>query len=69
MNRVTFLGDISLNDWYVDARGDGVDPFEDVKEQLLDSQFVVGNLECLAEGEQGENEKKYLMPDLQMIGF
>ena len=58
MRGVTFLGDISLNDWYVDAWRDGLQPFQGVVEELQNSQFVIGNLECLAEGDQGENKQK-----------
>lgn len=53
--RITFLGDISLNDNYVDLYMKGIDPFTTVEPVLRSSNFVVGNLECMAKGEDGEN--------------
>jgi len=50
-----FLGDISLNDDYVEHYGAGRNPFEKLLPFLSTADFVVGNLECIAKGDQGEN--------------
>lgn len=55
---IAFLGDISLNDAYVEKYKLGQKPFQQVSVLLQKSDFVVGNLECLARGNQGENLKK-----------
>ena len=53
--RIAFLGDISFNDAYNDLYERGVDPFLKISPTLADCDMVVGNLECLSEGDQGEN--------------
>ncbi len=55
--RISFLGDISFNDAYVDLNQNGENPFERFS-SLKDSDFVIGNLECFLEGNQGENTLK-----------
>ena len=50
-----FLGDISLNDDYNVLYERGEKPFKQIGSFLAKSDFVVGNLECLAESKQGEN--------------
>ena len=54
---IKFLGDISLNDAFISLRDRNENPFKFIKSTLKDS-FVVGNLECFAEGEKGENSLK-----------
>lgn len=54
----SFLGDISLNDNYIELYKKGINPFENVESLLSSSDFVVGNLECMAKGGKGENELK-----------
>jgi len=56
--KVSFIGDISLNDNYIELYKNGVNPFELLEPILSSSDFVLGNLECIAKGEQGENELK-----------
>jgi len=55
---IHFLGDISLNDKYIEYRNKGVDPFVNVVNLLKSADLVVGNLECTLEGANGENELK-----------
>jgi len=55
MPKLTFLGDISFNDDYIDLYSKKIQPFENIKPILENSDFVVGNLECFCEGKQGEN--------------
>ncbi len=57
-NRISFLGDISLNGEYIELHKRNNTPFEAVREILNESSLVVGNLECLLESEQGENVLK-----------
>ena len=59
MIKISFLGDISLNNCYNRFYRDGINPFVNIGKLLEGSDFNIGNLECLAEGENGENELKY----------
>ena len=56
--KIAFLGDISLNDNYIQLYKEGVNPFEVLEPLLQKSSFVVGNLECIAKGDFGENTLK-----------
>lgn len=56
--KVVFLGDISLNDDYIDLCKENVNPFKSVDSYLSEGDFVVGNLECMVIGNQGVNELK-----------
>ena len=56
--RIAFLGDISFNDAYNELYEKGLDPFKKVSPMLEKCDFVVGNLECLSEGDEGENVLK-----------
>jgi len=56
--KINFLGDISLNDDYIRLYKEGKNPFAEIEPVLAEADFVVGNLECLAKGDQGENELK-----------
>jgi len=56
--RIAFLGDISFNDAYNEWHEKGLDPFKKVGPKLAGCDFVVGNLECLSEGDAGENVLK-----------
>jgi poly-gamma-glutamate capsule biosynthesis protein CapA/YwtB (metallophosphatase superfamily) len=58
MLNVSFLGDISLNDNYISYYKDNLNPFRDLEPILKNSDYVVGNLECMVKGEQSENELK-----------
>jgi hypothetical protein len=56
--KISFLGDISLNDNYIDLYKKGINPFESLGTKLKMSDFVIGNLECFAKTSHGENELK-----------
>jgi hypothetical protein len=53
--KVIFLGDISLNDNYIELYKKGDQPFKSLELLLGSSAFVVGNLECMIKGDKGEN--------------
>lgn len=55
MIKVSFLGDISLNNCYNQFFKKGVNPFTSISDLLENSDFNIGNLEALAKGENGEN--------------
>lgn len=57
MKTISFLGDISLNGIYIDKAKNNENPFSQLTDLLKDT-FVVGNLECFVEGNEGENELK-----------
>lgn len=56
--KIAFLGDISLNDEYVQLYQEGARPFDEIGAYLKSFDYVIGNLECLAQGDEGENELK-----------
>jgi hypothetical protein len=58
MIKIAFLGDISFNDDYIGLKEKGINPFAEIGNFLKKQDFVVGNLECLAKGDEGENELK-----------
>jgi hypothetical protein len=53
--KISFLGDISLNDDYVQLANKNEHPFKAISPVLQESDFVVGNLECLCEGKRTSN--------------
>jgi len=55
MLKTSFLGDISLNNKYNNYYINGLKPFSDIRKYLLQSDFVIGNLECISIGNNGEN--------------
>jgi len=55
---ISLVGDISLNDKYIELYKKGIDPFKELQPILTKSEFVIGNLECMAKGNKGENELK-----------
>jgi poly-gamma-glutamate capsule biosynthesis protein CapA/YwtB (metallophosphatase superfamily) len=55
---ISFLGDIALNNKYIEYQKKGIDVFSGVESVLKKSDFVVGNLECMAKGDFGENHLK-----------
>lgn len=55
MIKIAFLGDISFNDDYIGLKEKGINPFQKIAPVLAEQDFVVGNLECLARGDEGEN--------------
>lgn len=56
--QIVFLGDISLNEQYIELYKKGLNPFSRIANELFSSNLVVGNLECMAKGDLGENELK-----------
>lgn len=56
--RVSFLGDISLNDDYIKMYKSGERPFDEIQSCLTGKDLIIGNLECMASGNGGENELK-----------
>ncbi len=58
MIKLSFIGDIALNDDYIELYKQGINPFSDVEFLLSQSDYVIGNLECIAMGNQGENVLK-----------
>ena len=71
MIKISFLGDISLNNKYNDLYRNKINPFKNVQSILKDSDFVIGNLECLAEGSEGENllKKPRLKTSLETLNY
>jgi hypothetical protein len=69
--RVSFLGDISLNDGYTNLYKVGADPFKKIVPRLQKSDLVIGNLECTAEGKNGQNllKKPRLKTTLGTLNF
>ena len=55
--RIKFIGDVSFNDRYIELLESGGNSFEAIYPLLQDTDLVVGNLECLAEG-TAQNEAK-----------
>lgn len=55
MIEISFLGDISLNDKYNVLYKNREKPFNKIEPFLNKSDLVIGNLECLSKGENGEN--------------
>lgn len=68
---LTFLGDISLNDDYITLYKDNVNPFLNLKSILSDEKYIIGNLECIAKGEHGENllKKPRLTTTLNTLNY
>lgn len=59
MFKVSFLGDISFNNCYNDFYNDEINPFSAIKNELETVDYNIGNLECLAKGDFGENSLKH----------
>jgi poly-gamma-glutamate synthesis protein (capsule biosynthesis protein) len=55
MIKLTFLGDVSLNNRYRELAKKKVNPFDEVIPFLQESDLVIGNLEAVCEGNEGEN--------------
>jgi hypothetical protein len=64
MLKAVFLGDIALNDNYHELTKKNINPFSPLSKYFFGSDFVVGNLECLLSGINGENQLK--KPRLKM---
>lgn len=59
MVKISFLGDISFNNCYNYFHDNNINPFDGIDELLQKSDFNIGNLECLAKGNEGENKLKH----------
>ena len=59
MLQISFLGDISFNNCYNEFYKTKTNPFKDIELELLKSHLNIGNLECLAIGDFGENILKH----------
>lgn len=57
MNKINilFLGDISLNGKYIDFFKRDLNPFKNLSSFFLNNDLIIGNLECMAKGSEGEN--------------
>lgn len=58
MIKFSFLGDIAFVGGYMDLAAQKMNPFSNIQDILSSSDQVIGNLECLAQGDEGENELK-----------
>jgi hypothetical protein len=60
MNKISilFLGDIALNGVFIDQFKRKFNPFKNLATFFLNKDLIIGNLECMAKGDQGENLKK-----------
>lgn len=63
-----FLGDISLNDNY---RILEYNPFDEISKEFISKDFIIGNLESISKGNQGENvlKKPRLTTDTKTLNF
>ncbi|RJP75083.1 MAG: CapA family protein [Desulfobacteraceae bacterium] len=68
---VAFTGDIIFNNNYIDLYNSGINPFVNLNSVFFDKDFVIGNLECLVKGENGENllRKPRLHTTLETLNF
>ncbi|MFC2113430.1 CapA family protein [Bacteroidota bacterium] len=71
MVNISFIGDISLNDDYIRLFREGVNPFQNLSDDLGEADLVVGNIECMSEGTKGENlqKKPRLKTDIDTLNF
>jgi poly-gamma-glutamate capsule biosynthesis protein CapA/YwtB (metallophosphatase superfamily) len=53
-----FVGDIGLNDAYIDLHKRDIHPFAALVPHLSGIDLLAGNLECVAKGDLGENQLK-----------
>ena len=56
--KISFLGDISLNDNYNDLYQSKKNPFKEIKQDISFSDLVIGNLECVAKVRKSRNLSK-----------
>jgi len=71
MVKISFLGDIVLTGRYNNIFKNGINPFINAEKILNQSDYVVGNLECLAGGDSGENllKKPRLKTEMQTLNL
>jgi poly-gamma-glutamate capsule biosynthesis protein CapA/YwtB (metallophosphatase superfamily) len=58
MVAISFIGDIGLNNGYVDLKSNHVNPFNSLIPSFSGIDLLVGNLECVLKGDKGENYLK-----------
>lgn len=56
--RLSFIGDIALNNNYSSFYKNSDSPFDNLQQSFLKTDFLVGNLESFSEGTEGFNEEK-----------
>ncbi|MFW5803650.1 MAG: CapA family protein [bacterium] len=56
--KLSFIGDLSINNGYANFVKTEKNPFIDVQSIIKESDFVIGNLEAVVEGKDGENLQK-----------
>jgi len=71
MLKICFLGDIALNGKYIELAEKDLNPFKSLSPLLNSYDYVIGNLECVLPGNEGENNKKKprLYTDLRAFKF
>jgi poly-gamma-glutamate synthesis protein (capsule biosynthesis protein) len=71
MIRISFLGDVSLNDKYNEYYNNRLTPFTQIGSYISKSDFIVANLECMSVGNDGENflKKPRLKTDNKTLSF
>jgi hypothetical protein len=71
MIRISFLGDVSLNDKYNEYYNNRLTPFTQIGSYISKSDFIVANLECMSVGNDGENflKKPRLKTDNKTLFF
>lgn len=69
--KIAFLGDISLNGKYIKLHEEGINPFDDINGLKDGYGHIIGNLECMAKGDQGENllKKPRITTTVDTLGF
>lgn len=70
-NEISFIGDISLNDKYRTLKKRSLKPFSIMDKFISSSNFLIGNLECLAESDEGENllKRPRLKTDIETLNY
>jgi len=69
--KISFVGDVSLNDNYINYYNEHKNPFKVLELYLNKKDFVFGNLECISKGEYGENilKKPRLTTTVNTLNF
>ena len=69
--KIKFLGDIALNDSYIEFYKKKINPFKKIQKVLSEPDFVIGNLECVSKGNCGENllKKPRLSTTVETLNF
>lgn len=69
--KIAFLGDIGLNGKYIKLYQEGIDPFAAITGLKDRDGHIIGNLECMAKGDQGENllKKPRITTTVDTLGF